>query len=138
MFGSSYSTRLVKAVALLVLVAFGAAPAAQSADIPDAVDRYLHNQAAVNAAREIPDFVDRYVASHSAGKSGDLRSPDTRDIAVGHVPPISPLMPSSPASDFDWSDAGIGATVTAALMLLLLGTRELVVQRRREPSVLSS
>lgn len=161
MFASSHSTRLPKAVALLAVVVATMTPTAQSAEIPDAVDRWLNNHSATtdtNGAAIVPDFVDRYVASHGGAGAGDLGSPDTRDIAAGYVPahvqqdefnpgvtdfPARPADPALapprilqvvriPAADgFDWADAGVGAGITAALMLLLLSTRQLAVHRRR-------
>jgi len=41
------------------------------------------------------------------------------------------LVTSSPAANgFDWSDAGIGAAITAGLMLILIGATRLLSNRR--------
>jgi hypothetical protein len=69
-----------------------------------------------------PDAVDRYIASHSA----DVLRPDDRSGTRGgglsaQIPP--PV--TQPGESFDWGDAGLGASMTVALLLGLgavLGT----------------
>lgn len=68
----------------------------------------------------------------------DLRSPDTRDAALGRkivvVPVTSDRRPAEAAGGFDWSDAALGAGITAGLMLLLGGVGALTLLRGRSGS----
>jgi hypothetical protein len=86
--------------------------------MPDFVDRFVaSHKASVSPASvrvpEIvslhpsgsPDFVDRYVAAHQAPGS----------------PSAQPSTPSSRGDSFDWGSAGIGASMTAVLLLVLAG-----------------
>jgi hypothetical protein len=68
----------------------------------------------------------------------DLRSPDARDAAEGRLnsPRIvvvraAPQTPPALTSGFDWVDAGIGAGLTAALLLGAAG----VASARRRPTL---
>ncbi len=46
------------------------------------------------------------------------------------------VVTSSPAANgFDWSDAGIGAAITAGLMLILIGATRLLSNRRSAVAV---
>jgi hypothetical protein len=88
----------------------------------------------------VPDFVDRYVASHTSGfvrpddraelrgpgASSQLSYPDFVDRYVAsHTGDVTQTAQASPesrsAQGFDWGAAGLGASLTAAL-LLALGT----------------
>ena len=68
----------------------------------------------------------------------DLRSPDTRDAALGRkivvVPVISDRGPARAAGGFDWTDAALGSGITAGLMLLLGGAAALTLLRGRSES----
>ena len=68
----------------------------------------------------------------------DLRSPDTRDAALGRkvvvVPLISDRRPAEAAGGFDWSDAVLGSGITAGLMLLLGVAGALTLLPRRSGS----
>jgi hypothetical protein len=80
--------------------------------------------------------------------SVDLRSPDTRDVAIGRsvhtvvAPPVVRYV-SDRGHGFDWGDAGIGAGGAIALILLATGGVMLVSHRRETfrssgPSALAS
>jgi hypothetical protein len=79
-----------------------------------------------------PDARGRAVAQQ------DLRSPDTRDAALGRkivvVPVTSDRRPAEAAGGFDWSDAALGSGITAGLMLLLGGIGALTLLRGRTGS----
>jgi hypothetical protein len=68
----------------------------------------------------------------------DLRSPDSRDAALGRkivvVPVTSNRRPAEAAGGFDWSDAALGSGITAGLMLLLGGVGALTLFRGRSES----
>ena len=54
----------------------------------------------------------------------DLRSPDTRDVAIGYDPePVAVAVPepSGSGEGFDWVSAAIGAAAVGGLILLLVG-----------------
>lgn len=76
--------------------------------------------------------------SETAVAQQDLRSPDTRDAAVGReivvVPVTSDRRPAATTSGFDWSDAALGSGFTAGLMLLLGGVGALTLLRGRSES----
>jgi hypothetical protein len=114
--------RLTRSAALGLAVVALAAPtaAAQSQDLrsPDARD-------STPAARIVQD----------------LRTPDTRDAAAGRpvnagmpTPSVNMVAPTPPVQStdpgFDWGDAGIGAGILLALILLGLGSTLAVVHRR--------
>jgi hypothetical protein len=80
---------------------------------------------------------------------GDLRSPDTRDVAAGRQivatgPPTWPVSPqpvsrpraivSAPSSGLDWGSAGIGAAVVLGAFAItaagILGLRRHRISRR--------
>ena len=70
----------------------------------------------------------------------DLRSSDTRDFAAGRqIPEVTVVRvaePSSPpSSGLDWGDAGIGAGFLLGLILLGVGTTQVVMHRRRQPGI---
>jgi hypothetical protein len=58
----------------------------------------------------------------TAAAPQDLRSPDTRDAALGRkivvVPVVSDRRPAEASGGFDWSDAAVGSGLTAGLLLL--------------------
>jgi hypothetical protein len=68
----------------------------------------------------------------------DLRSPDTRDAALGRkivvVPVISDRRPAEAASGFDWGVAALGSGITAGLILLLGGVGALMLLQGRSES----
>jgi hypothetical protein len=90
--------------------------------------------AAPAAARIDP----RPKARGTAVAQQDLRSPDTRDAALGRkivvVPVTSDRRPAVAAGGFDWSDAAVGSGITAGLMLLLGGVGALTLLRGRSES----
>jgi hypothetical protein len=146
--------RLTRSAALgLALVAMTApTAAAQSQDLrsPDARDSTPAAQTNVGAL----DQARRHHRLRALGGQ-DLRAPDTRDAAadrpVGHAidqeryvashgtkaptPPSADILAPAPqvqSTDpgFDWGDAGIGAGILLALILLGLGSTLAVVHRR--------
>jgi hypothetical protein len=95
----------------------------------------LFTVVAVPAAARIDPPPD---ASGTAVAKQDLRSPDTRDAALGReivvVPVISDRRPAEATGGFDWSDAALGSGMTAGLMLLLGGAGALTLMRGRSES----
>ena len=95
------------------------------------------------AASADPHFLDnRRLAPEYAEARQDLRSPDTRDAAIGRgtwsVPDVTvvKLREPAPAAErgIDWGDAGIGAgTVFGVIAVGLLGAMAVVHRRRRGP-----
>ena len=68
----------------------------------------------------------------------DLRSPDTRDQAMGRgtfsapeVTVVKMTEPAPPSSGLDWGDAGVGAGGMLGLILLALGSVLAIVHHRR-------
>jgi hypothetical protein len=58
------------------------------------------------------------------GTTQDLRSPDTRHVAIGYDPePVAVAVPepSGSGEGFDWVSAAIGAVAVGGLILLLVG-----------------
>jgi hypothetical protein len=68
----------------------------------------------------------------------DLRSPDTRDVALGRNIVVVPLTidhrPPEAAGGFDVSDAALGSGITVGLLLLLGGVGALTLLRGRSES----
>ena len=59
-------------------------------------------------------------------------SQDSTQFVTDTLAPGGGLVTSSPAANgFDWSDAGIGAAITAGLMLILIGTARRLLSNRR-------
>ena len=95
------------------------------------------------AASADPHFLDnRRLAPEYAEARQDLRSPDTRDAAIGRgtwsVPDVTvvKLREPAPAAErsIDWGDAGIGAgTVFGVIAVGLLGAMAVMHRRRRGP-----
>jgi hypothetical protein len=57
-------------------------------------------------------------------RSHDLRSPDTRDVAIGYDPQpvaVDLRQPSRSGERFDWVTAAIGGAAVGGLILLLSG-----------------
>ena len=75
----------------------------------------------------------------SAEPRQDLRSPDTRDAALGRgtqsAPEVTVIRLPQPAPvverGIDWGDAGIGAGALFGVMLVSLGGAMAIVHRRR-------
>jgi len=68
----------------------------------------------------------------------DLRSPDTRDVALGRTTSDAPstvVLNRESSSGFDWGDASIGAGVVLAIVALASGLTVLLMHRRRAPAV---
>ena len=90
-----------------------------------------------------PDARDSGTASKATPQvAQDLRSSDTRDFAAGRqIPEVTVVRvaePSSaPSSGLDWGDAGIGAGFLLGLILLGVGTTQVVMHRRRQPGIAS-
>lgn len=69
--------------------------------------------------------------SQSAGGSTANSSPIVSEKTAGLGLPSQPdTVVSTPSSGFDWSDAGIGAGATTALLVAMLGGALLFVRRR--------
>lgn len=71
-----------------------------------------------------------------AARNADPRSPDARDAALAAegAGPTRVVVAATPATGFDWGDAGVGAT--AALGLVAVGGGAFMVagvKRRRHP-----
>ena len=136
--------RIARHTAAAVAVAALAAPTALAADdlrSPDTRDAAAAALAAAAAQVDLrsPDTQDVAAAiraTSSNPRAGDLRSPDTRDRAAGRLGLGSTgaveITVHRPGG-FDWSDAGIGATAGAGLVLLLVGTSLLVGVARSGP-----
>jgi len=61
---------------------------------------------------------------------------DSTRFVTDTLAPGGGLVTSSPAANgFDWSDAGIGAAITAGLMLILIGATRLLSNRRSAVAV---
>jgi hypothetical protein len=73
-----------------------------------------------------------------AHSNQDLRSPDTRDHAIGRgtfsapeVTVVKVTEPAPPSSGLDWGDAGVGAGGMLGLILLALASVLAIVHHRR-------
>jgi hypothetical protein len=104
-------------------------PFGQSATIldgrsPDTLDAAATAQLAVVDGRS-PDTLD--AADNAALQVVDGRSPDTLDAAQA----VQPVEIVQPKAGFDWSDAGIGAGLGAAMILLLSVLGAMLVSHRR-------
>ena len=81
------------------------------------------------------------VVSQSSQVAQDYRSADTRDVAAGRgIPEVTVVKvaqpTASPSSGLDWGDAGIGAGFLLGLILLGLGTTQVVMHRKhRQPAI---
>src|SRR6266545_3379682 len=77
----------------------------------------------------------RFVTDTLAPGGGTAETPGYRFIS-DTLAPGGGLVTSSPAANgFDWSDAGIGAAITAGLMLILIGATRLLSNRRSAVAV---
>jgi hypothetical protein len=94
------------------------------------------------AASADPHFLDNRGAAPTVEARQDLRSPDTRDAAMGrgtwNAPDVTVvrLREPAPAAErgLDWGDAGIGAgTVFGVIAVGLAGAVAVVHRRRRGP-----
>jgi hypothetical protein len=92
------------------------------------------------AASADPHYLDnRGVAPATVEPRQDLRSPDTRDAAMGRgtwsVPDVTVVKLPQPVpaaeSGIDWGDAGIGAGTLFAVIAVALGVPIAIVSRRR-------
>jgi hypothetical protein len=95
------------------------------------------------AASADPHYLDNRDAAPSASTTAeprqDLRSPDTRDAAMGRgtwsVPDVTvvKLREPAPAAErgLDWGDAGVGAGTVFGVIAVGLGGAMAVVHRRR-------
>jgi hypothetical protein len=81
-----------------------------------------------------------WTKTRDAAPRQDLRSPDTRDAAIGRgtwsVPDVTVVRLPQPSPvvaerGIDWADAGIGAGTLFGVMLVGLGGAMAVVHRRR-------
>ena len=92
-----------------------------------------------------PDAQDQRPVTQNPIESTDLRSADAQDATANpsrqsyQTPTIievaAPAAPSS--SEFDWSDAGIGAGGTLAIIAIAVGGTVLVTRRRSARSGVS-
>jgi len=122
-------TRIVT-IALVATAAI-AAPAAASQDLrsPDTRDR-IAPPASSKIDLRSPDAVEPFRAP-----GVDLRSPDAADPHSGV--PVKVVAPAPVVrrvdSGFDWGDAGIGAAILFALVLLVMGGS--AITRRHKPAM---
>ena len=69
------------------------------------------------------------VVPASAAASTDLRSPDARDAAERRAPVIV-RVDGSPDTGVDWQAVGLGALVSAGLLISIAGAYVLIGRRR--------
>ena len=130
---------------------------------PDSFERYAAAHPYGKSATPVnptPDAFERYAAAHAQTAPTDLRSPDTRSIADARqltfadkrspdtidtatgsrtalaaaiIPPTTNI---GQQGNFDWGDAGIGATAATLILGMLAGLLLLLPLRphRRQPA----
>ncbi len=130
---SLHRSRFVGRIAMVPTLAAMVVPAANAEIRSDAFDR---TPSAPATDLRSPDTVDSALASEAARihVDLDLRSPDTRDAATRLSSREPLVVAAARSSGFEWLDAGIGAGVSLALVLLALTTRQLVIGQRRSDS----
>lgn len=130
----------------VVALAFGAlsAPVANATTdfrSPDTRDAAAHAQSGSPQDLRSADARDsKPVVSKQSQVAQDYRSADTRDVAAGRgIPEVTVVKVAQPAPSsggLDWGDAGIGAGFLLGLILLGLGTTQVVMHRRqRQPAI---
>ncbi len=111
------STRLCIRTAAAVTAVLAVLSAGQAGAAIRVDDRPGPRGSGFSIQPSYPDFVDRYVASHSARVSRTAQSTPVSQSGQG----------------FDWEAAGLGASMTAAL-LIVLGAAIGVARRSRARS----
>lgn len=107
----------------------GYQPQLQGITSPDAVDRYLRNN-----APEEPDAIARYLRNHSTSTStapvfdtnGAAGHPDSRAVRPSPIVELEPL-----SGGRDWTTGAVGALGGALLALLAIVGASAIRERRR-------
>jgi hypothetical protein len=133
------TSRLHRIVPVAVAIAFvlpAASAGAQDFRSPDAQAPWVRVAPASIDLRS-PDAQAPFVRTEPSSVKTDLRSPDAIDGAAGSrrgvdVAPSTVLV-SAPAVDgsFSWGDAGVGAGILVALLILSAGGYALMAAHRR-------
>jgi len=129
---------------------------------PDSFERYASAHpygSSVASVNSTPDAFERYAVAHAQTAFTDRRSPDTRSIADARqltlsdkrspdtidtatgsrtalVAAVTPPTNIGQQGNFDWGDAGIGATAAVLILGMLAGLLLLLPLRphRRQPA----
>ena len=123
------STIALTAAAMTVGVPVAAAtpdgyqPQLKSISQPDAVDRYLRN----NAPTQQPDAFDRYVQNNAPEVTGAASHPDSRELRASVGIESAP----APQDGRDWTTGAIGAVSGALLAALAIVGASAIRERRR-------
>jgi hypothetical protein len=128
MIGTHTLSRLYRTIAVAAFVIALTAPAALAGP------KYSVNYPWFNYTTSAGDST-RFVTDTLAPGGGTAETAGYRFV-TDTLAPGGGLVTSSPAANgFDWSDAGIGAAITAGLMLILIGATRLLSNRRSAVAV---
>jgi hypothetical protein len=128
MIGTHTLSRLYRTIAVAAFVIALTAPAALAGP------KYSVNYPWFNYTSSAGDST-RFVTDTLAPGGGAAETAGYRFV-TDTLAPGGGLVTSSPAANgFDWSDAGIGAAITAGLMLILIGATRLLSNRRSAVAV---
>ncbi len=128
MIGTHTLSRLYRTIAVAAFVIALTAPAALAGP------KYSVNYPWFNYTTSAGDST-RFVTDTLAPGGGTAETTGYRFV-TDTLAPGGGLVTSSPAANgFDWSDAGIGAAITAGLMLILIGATRLLSNRRSAVAV---
>jgi hypothetical protein len=134
--------RLIHTAALaLTALAVAAPTAGASSDLRNPDQRSAAPSGGTSQDFRSADARDSQPVESRAQVAQDYRSADTRDVAAGRgIPEVTVVKvaqpAASPSSGLDWGDAGIGAGFLLGLILLGLGTTQVVMHRKqRQPAI---
>jgi hypothetical protein len=126
-------SRLFRGIAIAASLVALAAPAALAGPRSDSTQFVTDTLAP--GGDTVQTTGSRFVTDTLAPGGGTAETAGYRFV-TDTLAPGGGLVTSSPAANgFDWSDAGIGAAITAGLMLILIGATRLLSNRRSAVAV---